>query len=44
MVRTPWLEVESNGPLPVQADGEILSLDMRRLAFEALPLRMPVLG
>lgn len=44
VVRTPWLTVDSNKPLPVQADGEILALDMRHLEFELLPLRVPVLG
>lgn len=44
VVRTPWLTVESSQPLPAQADGEILALDLRHLEFELLPLRVPVMG
>lgn len=44
VLRTRWLTVDSEVPLPVHADGEILSTGMRKFEIELLPKALTILG
>jgi diacylglycerol kinase (ATP) len=40
--RSRWLEIESDTPLPAQADGELLGLELTRLSIEIAPGVLPL--